>query len=259
MSDFNVSYEEWLDGDFGWLRVIIKRRETGEVLSAFTEPAPRSEVLQLKKNLKGGKHASSKLEFINYFYPGTKRREEINDDLHVVKITGSIDQVIASGSTDLSFSIDSDAVKPVLGSVLRNPDVIEFRLLEMLGILAPASFMRCADEIDTAATKLAALKPLVIDVGKRAAYWDGKQLPINGGQHFNLLRAMHEASGNLVTHSNMLRAIKPQAHPPTAAPLTATSDEVREVLKRIREAFRQAGCPIRIKSVERQGYLLPTP
>lgn len=270
MTGINVTYEEWLDGDPGWLRVIIERQNTGEVLSAFTQPAAGLAVRKLKEDLEAGKPAQSDLEFINYFCPGTDQNEEINDDLDVVMITGYLEQASAFGAPQLSFHLHSHAVRSLVAQVLRERSYIDMKLLEFLGAIAPTSFASFADELETEDGDIAEhVKPtatgqidsrLAIDKGSGEARWDGMKLNMNGRTHFDLLSTLHDAQGKVVKWLDLLHAVMPHTrYKVEVGSLSTTPKELSGPLRHVRNALRQANSAVRIQTVRGHGCRLLTP
>lgn len=263
-----VTYEEWPNaGEPGWLLVQIQRKSTGECLSAFTQPSQLSVARRLKADLEGGKPVSTDIEFINYFCKSTDFTDEINDDLNVVTLKGSLEQASALGPPVPRFRVYSESVRSLMTQMLRDRSFVDMKLFEFLGEIAPESFASFADELNlddddtgfaTEPAGGAADGPtLVLDANSREAHWDNTKLQINGNAEFDLLAALHQANGKIVKYLDLLVATYPHKREQLGVYSVATvPPELKKPLSRIRDALLQARASIEIKNIRKRGLRL---
>lgn len=260
-----ISYEEWF-GEPSWLRVIIERPETGEVLSAFTEPAPEYRARRLREDLEAAREARTPIQFINYYRPARDNEEEINDDLNLIRLRGELRQVQNEGACGPVIRLEPDALPRLMRLILTDHCIIDVRLLEMLMLLTPGSFEESAPYLAVFepgdAVRVSGRESLVLSEDTREAWWHGQRLTINAATDFLLLKALHQADGAVVSHQDLLRAIRPDQVRYTVnsnGGLGITAPEVKDAVAHIRDALRACRCPLWIQSIKRVGYQLAAP
>lgn len=97
---------------------------------------------------------------------------------------------------------------------------------------------------------------LIVDEKSRRVLWNGQQIEINAHADFLILRRLHESAGEIVSHGELLRTLKPEEIADTIAMMKEAPREVKDAVSHVRRGFKQAQCPYQIEPVRWLGYRL---
>ncbi len=97
---------------------------------------------------------------------------------------------------------------------------------------------------------------LIVDVKSRRVLWNAQQIEINAHADFSILRRLYASFGEIVSHGDLLRELKPAEIADTVAMMKEAPQEVKDAVSHIRHGFVQAQCPYQIEATKSLGYRL---
>jgi DNA-binding response OmpR family regulator len=97
---------------------------------------------------------------------------------------------------------------------------------------------------------------LVVDLDNGVARWGQTELAINANADLAVLSVLSSQKDRLVPYTDLLRAIKPNALSNEVKSLKEAPPEVKFAVAHIRKAFKDAGCPYKIRAIRNKGYRL---
>jgi len=98
-----------------------------------------------------------------------------------------------------------------------------------------------------------------MDQRKLEIVFNGVPLRINKHADFKVLAVLVRAAGGVVSHMELLRAVKPDEVADTVALVSNADQEVNDSIAHIRKAMREASANCQLRNVKGVGYqLLPS-
>jgi hypothetical protein len=98
---------------------------------------------------------------------------------------------------------------------------------------------------------------LVLDTGRREAFWGDSAIRIGAHGDFDALLALARADGAIVDHLTLHLEIRPNDQTmTTVVTLDAATQQEKDAVSAINRALNDVGCPLRIRAVRTKGYKL---